>query len=125
VRKIPDEPRVEVVGQEHPEGKLAVLRYRVLASDESQSWLEIETETGRMHQIRVQAAARSHPVLGDDLYGSRQPFGPPAEDFRLRWIALHARSLRFRHPTSHEILKQTAPLPEPWVKLAESLRVQQ
>jgi 23S rRNA pseudouridine1911/1915/1917 synthase len=114
LRKIPDRPQVETVGQDDPEGKLAVLRYRVLAHDDLCSWLEIEPETGRMHQIRIQAASRSHPVLGDELYGSPQPFGPPVDDLRQCWIALHARRLRFRHPKTQDIVVQTAPLPQPW-----------
>ncbi len=107
--KVPDVARVEVVPPEHPEGRLAVLHYRVLANDGRISWLEIDLETGRMHQIRVQAASRSHPVLGDEQYGATTPFGPVTDDFRRRWIALHARSLEFRHPMTRQIVSQVAP----------------
>jgi len=67
-----------------------------------------------MHQIRVQAAVRGWPVRGDVLYGSRQPFGPPAELPRDRVIALHGRSLTFLHPIRYEPVTVTAPLPETW-----------
>lgn len=117
LRKIPDSAQVEVVSPEHPDGRLAVLHYRVLASDGRMSWLEIDLETGRMHQIRVQAASRSHPILGDAQYGAVFPFGPVTDDFRLRWIALHARSLEFRHPMTRELVSQTAPLPAAWQAL--------
>jgi len=114
IRKIPDEARAEIVDREHPEGRIAVLHYRVLAFLDGATWLEIELETGRMHQVRVQAASRAHPVIGDAQYGSTASFGPQTADPRGRWIALHSRSLRFRHPMTREIVFQTAPLPQPW-----------
>ena len=114
VRKIPDQPRAEILPDGHPEGRLAVLHYRGLASGPGGIWLEIELETGRMHQIRVQAASRGHPLLGDAMYGSAVPFGPQHEDPRLRAIALHARSLTFRDPMTREPITVTASPPEPW-----------
>ena len=120
MRKIPDQPRAEILSEGHPEGRLAVLHYRVLQSAPWGTWLEIELETGRMHQIRVQSASRGHPVLGDAIYGSPVPFGPQHEDERLRAIALHARSLTFRHPMTREPVTVTAPLPEAWSAVAET-----
>jgi len=114
VRKIPGRPKAEVVGAEHPEGRQAILHYRTLGETAWGSWLEIELETGRMHQVRIQAASRGHPVLGDVEYGSTIPFGPQHDDWRLRAIALHARSLAFRNPVTRERVAITAPLPEAW-----------
>jgi RluA family pseudouridine synthase len=114
VRKVPGEARAEIVDREVPGARIAILHYRVLQSDEGRSWLEIESETGRMHQLRVQAASRSRPILGDRQYGSTVPFGPQTEDERERWIALHARSLTFRHPKTRRIVSVVAPLPEAW-----------
>ena len=71
-------------------------------------------ETGRTHQVRIQAASRGHPVLGDAHYGSTEPFGTPHDDHRLRAIALHARSLSFRHPKTREIVAVTAPVSDDW-----------
>jgi RluA family pseudouridine synthase len=108
-----------VVPQDDPRGKLAVMRYQVLARTDLGSWLEVELETGRTHQIRVQAASRGHPVLGDTQYGSTHPFGEQFEDERLRAIALHARQLGFNHPMSGEVVDIFAPPPAtwcPWVK---------
>lgn len=117
-RKIPDVAQAELVEPGHPDGRVAVLHYRVMAHLNETTWLEIELETGRMHQIRVQAASRGHPALGDSQYGSSTAFGPQTDDPRGRWIALHARSLRFRHPMTRETVHQTAPLPEPWLPLS-------
>ncbi len=117
VRKVPNEPRAEIVAPQHPEGRRAVLRYRTLAHAAWGAWLEIELETGRMHQVRVQAAARGHPVLGDAQYGSSIPFGPQHEDTRLRAIALHARSLTFQHPMSRRTVTVVAPAPPAWADL--------
>jgi len=117
VRKVPGEARAEVVDRNHPHAQLAVLQYRTLGAGPRGSWLEIELETGRTHQIRVQAASRRHPVLGDFQYGSTVPFGPQHEDERLRAIALHARRLAFRHPKTGEPVSVTAPVSADWLAL--------
>lgn len=121
VRKIPDRPLAEIVSadqsKDFPDARPAVLHYRVRGKATWGSWLEIELETGRMHQIRLQAASRGHAVLGDHLYGSDIPFGEQHADERLRSIALHARSLAFHHPMTHEPVQVVAPLPEDWQRL--------
>ncbi|MGO9115517.1 MAG: RluA family pseudouridine synthase [Thermoguttaceae bacterium] len=115
--KVAGEPRAEVVGAGHPEGRRAALHYRVVKAFDWGTWLEIELETGRTHQIRVQAASRGHPVLGDKQYGSTVPFGPQFEDERLQAIALHSRSLTFRDPDSRQTLTAVAPVAEYWPQL--------
>jgi len=117
LRKVPGEPCGEVVGRDHPEGRVAVLHYRTLGAASWGTWLEIALETGRTHQVRVQAASRGHPLLGDQQYGSAIGFGIAYEDVRLRAIALHARTLSFLHPMTHEPVSVTAPLPESWAVL--------
>jgi 23S rRNA pseudouridine1911/1915/1917 synthase len=104
-----------VVPEGDPRGKLAVMRYRVLARIEGVgTWLEVELETGRTHQIRVQAASRNHAVIGDAQYGSTIPFGEQFDDERLRAIALHARQLGFNHPMTNEPVDITAATPAAW-----------
>ncbi len=70
------------------------------------SWLEIDLETGRKHQIRLQLTHHGHPVVGDRKYGSREPF--PAG------IALHARRLVISHPTTGARLEFEGSLPDTW-----------
>lgn len=109
--------RAEVVEADHPAAKHAVLHYRVLWHGPLGSWLEVELETGRTHQIRVQAASRGHAVVGDAQYGSSTVFGEQFEDERERGIALHARQLGFRHPMTGESVEITAPLSTAWDEL--------
>ena len=66
------------------------------------SLLRVELETGRTHQIRVQCAARRHPLLGDSKYGSR--------DHRCT-TALWSYRLTLPHPDTGEALTFTAPMP--------------
>jgi 23S rRNA pseudouridine1911/1915/1917 synthase len=114
LRKIPDRPEAEVVDEQHPEGRIAVLHYRTIGATEFGSLLEIQLETGRTHQIRIQAASRGYPLLGDAQYGSKVEFGPQFEDARERAIGLHARRIGFRHPVSREAVAVVAPVPANW-----------
>jgi 23S rRNA pseudouridine1911/1915/1917 synthase len=112
--KVSEAARAERVEAQTPGAKRARLRYRRLRAERDWSLLEVEPETGRTHQIRVQAAVRGHPVWGDALYGSTNSFGPAAEPSRDRIIALHARRLTFLHPVRYEPVTVTAPLPAVW-----------
>jgi 23S rRNA pseudouridine1911/1915/1917 synthase len=103
-----------VVPPDDPRGKLAIMHWRVTARFPGSTALEIQLETGRTHQIRVQSASRGHAVLGDAQYGSTQPFGEQFEEERLRAIALHARQLSFRHPMIDELVDVVAPLSIAW-----------
>lgn len=116
--KVREESRSERVSADTPEARHAVLRYRRLAANSQATLLEMQPETGRMHQLRVQAAARGWPVVGDAIYGATLPFGPPIELPRNRIIALHARSLTFLHPIRYEPITVEAPLPEAWQALS-------
>lgn len=121
VRKIPDRPQAEIVDRTHPDARLAVLHYQLVHAADAYSLLEIELETGRMHQIRLQAASRGHAVVGDEQYGGTISFGPETDDYRQRWIGLHARSLDFRHPMTRERVSRTAVLPQWWEPFVSSL----
>ena len=114
--KVPDEPRAEIVSPQHPDARWALLHYRVqkLFPEKNRTWLEIELETGRTHQIRVQCASRGFPILGDTQYGAKIPFGEQFADDRLRAIALHSRSICFRHPMREETVEITAPVFPEW-----------
>jgi 23S rRNA pseudouridine1911/1915/1917 synthase len=114
LRKVPDEARAEPAERDAPGAKEAILEAAVLAADDNRTWLELQPRTGRSHQLRVQAAIRGYPILGDELYGSTLTFGPPVEHARDRVIALHGRSLTFLHPIRYEPITLVAPLPDDW-----------
>ncbi len=109
MRKVEGEPRSEICDPAADGAQEARLAYRVVRRFDDATLLEIELETGRTHQIRLQASSHGHPLLGDSLYGSRTPFGPDTPDERARWIALHARSLSFVHPVTKERVSISAP----------------
>lgn len=77
-------------------GKPALTRWRVLARevDAQRTRVELEPVTGRSHQLRLHMASLGHPIVGDVLYGAA-----PAPR-----VYLHARSLRFMHPVTGEVL---------------------
>jgi len=92
----------------------AELQYRVRERFEGPglALLEIGLRTGKTHQIRVQAAHRGHPLLGDRIYGD---FGLNKEIRRTLGLArlfLHAECLEFGHPATGKRLRIVSPLPE-------------
>ncbi|MBX9790307.1 MAG: RluA family pseudouridine synthase [Pirellulales bacterium] len=117
MRKVPYESRAEITTADMPEAKTAVLHYRTLGRGAFGSWLEVRLETGRMHQIRIQAASRGWPVLGDKLYGCEVPYGPATDDKSQQAIALHGRSLAFGHPLTRELVTVVAEPPPQWQAL--------
>jgi 23S rRNA pseudouridine1911/1915/1917 synthase len=91
-------------------GKQAILKAKPIAYgnwNQTQLTLaEIQLETGRSHQIRVQSAHEGYPLLGDQKYGRMK--GTP--DFPR--VALHSYRIEFPHPMSQEILSFEDPLPK-------------
>ena len=121
VRKLQAESRVVKAAEGEPGAKLAMLEYRVLQRlPDNGTLIEFAPRTGRMHQLRVQAAWRGHSVFGDTTYGTPRAFGPAAELPRDRVIALHARRLTLMHPFTKQELTFEAPLPDYWAPVAVS-----
>ena len=119
MRKIPGRAEAELIEPIHPDAREAVLKYRVLhrltlPEIGDVTHLEVELETGRTHQIRLQTSSRGFPILGDAQYGSKCAFGEQHEDDRLNAIALHSRRISFAHPMTREQVTLTARLPEVW-----------
>ena len=61
---------VTVVSKGTKEAKDAKLSYETLDSKNKLSLVQIDLQTGRPHQIRVQFASRKHPLYGDKRYGT-------------------------------------------------------
>ena len=99
-----------------PEGRRAVTHWRVLERFGDVTFLRLELETGRTHQIRVHMAHIKHPIVGDEVYGrGRNKLGIEGQ-------ALHAGELRLVHPSTGEEMRFYAPLPEEFESALEKLR---
>ena len=84
----------------------AVTHWEVLARYSGYTHIRCRLETGRTHQIRVHMAHIGHPLLGDLVYGHKKP------EKGLDGQCLHARSLRFIHPRTGEMVEVTSELPD-------------
>lgn len=86
------------------DAKEAILSYKLLGASDRYNLLEVNLETGRKHQIRVQLAAIGCPVKGDLKYGDKRS-NPDGS------ISLMAHRIQFIHPVSGKEIDVTAPLP--------------
>jgi 23S rRNA pseudouridine1911/1915/1917 synthase len=113
-RSTRDRKKMAIVGGGR--GKPALTRYRVLKplARGAASLVECELATGRTHQIRVHLAAKSHPLIGDPVYGrpaGRRQVAPAVAALAASFPrqALDAFTLGFQHPASGERLHFTRP----------------
>ena len=83
-----------VVPEGTPGAKLAKLSFRTLAREGDLSLLDVDLQTGRPHQIRVQLSHAGFPIHGDQRYN---PAAQVGEQIRL-W----AYALTIVHPTLKE-----------------------
>lgn len=84
-------------------GKLAILYYKKLSYKDNMSLVEINLETGRSHQIRVQMSNYGYPLFGDQKYNKKASVGEQ--------IALFAKKIEFVHPITREKLVFEIDLP--------------
>lgn len=92
------------------DGQYALTRYRIVKNFPDYTWLELQLETGRTHQIRVHMSYLGHPLLGDDLYGG--------SILKISRQALHCKKITFYHPVLQKHLEFTAVMPEDMKKLS-------
>lgn len=105
------------------EEKDAITRYKVLARATSPdgaqySYIEAYPITGRTHQIRAHFRGIRHPIIGDDLYGSKK-----GKDVAERSM-LHARFLTINVPLEHKGVEEmtfSAPIPQDMKETLEKL----
>ena len=103
-----------------PGGKRAVTHYRTLEALTGAALVECRLETGRTHQVRVHMASLGHPLLGDPVYGGRQPV---ADRLGFRRQALHATRLGFIHPIDRETHVYDSAMPADMQELFTALHV--
>jgi 23S rRNA pseudouridine1911/1915/1917 synthase len=85
----------KVVGQNDPRAKKAELEYHTIDQWDDRKLLDIELFTGRHHQIRLQLASRTAPILGDVKYGGVKTGHN---------LALCSWFISFTHPTTGEAM---------------------
>jgi 23S rRNA (cytosine1962-C5)-methyltransferase len=82
-------------------GKPAVTHVKVRAQKGDRALLELDLETGRTHQARVQLAHAGSPIAGDPMYG-----GAAAPR-----LMLHAAAIALVHPATGRPVRFEAPVP--------------
>lgn len=90
-------------------GKKCITNYKVVRSNKLYSLLDINIESGRKNQIRVQLGNINHYVIGDDKYG--EPSNP------LNRLALHAYELSFIHPLTNKLMVFKTDIPQEFLGL--------
>tara|TARA_B100000902_G_C27284177_1_gene903498 strand:+ start:1091 stop:2104 length:1014 start_codon:yes stop_codon:yes gene_type:complete len=104
------------------EGKYAITHYEVLERFRYVTLIKCQLETGRTHQIRVHMQYIGHPLFNDNEYGGdrilRGTTFSKYKQFVLNCFkilprqALHAKSLTFIHPNSHQSVSFNSDLPD-------------
>lgn len=113
-------------------GKLqeAITRYRTLQRTElpvplgkhtssRYSLVEVQPETGRMHQIRKHFAHIFYPIIGDRPHGCNKQNRHFKEHWNMTSMLLHALELSFTHPFTKERLLISAPLQPEFMRMAK------
>lgn len=114
VRKLPARTRDELVD--------ATSHYRVLDMYEHTTFVEVDIETGRKHQIRQHLKFIGHPLVLDPVYGDPRIDRAFKRKHKYRRFFLHAYSLTFPHPITGKEVHIKAPLPKAFEQLLEQLR---
>jgi 23S rRNA pseudouridine1911/1915/1917 synthase len=104
-----------VTDARNAKGVEAISDYQVLETFGDASLVEVRLLTGKRNQIRIQAAARGHALVGERQYAKSTSTFPRQ--------ALHAYRLSFAHPIDGRQLRFEAPLPHDLEDLLRRLRV--
>jgi 23S rRNA pseudouridine1911/1915/1917 synthase len=110
-------------------GRPAVTHYRVIEKFRAHTYLSVQLETGRTHQIRVHLSHLKYPIVGDPVYGGRfgQPKGASPELIAVlrafKRQALHAATLGFDHPRSGKRLTLHSKVPKDFEQLLREMQI--
>lgn len=92
IARKPDKSGLMVARPGSTEGRAAETHFRVLKTLKGMTLVQVETLTGRTHQIRVHFKAIGHALVGDPLYKNRRL---KLEKYRAPRVCLHAAILGF------------------------------
>jgi tRNA pseudouridine32 synthase/23S rRNA pseudouridine746 synthase len=109
---------MRICAPDHPDAETARSRYKTLAQASDAALLELDPETGRMHQLRVHLAHLGRPIAGDARYGGALVVGGHA----VPRLMLHAAALKFPHPSGGE-KRVEAPVPADMAALVQALKL--
>jgi 23S rRNA pseudouridine1911/1915/1917 synthase len=100
-------------------GRPSITGYRVRERFADWSFLEVDLQTGRTHQIRVHLASIGHAVAGDPVY-ARGPARTGPEG--LHRLFLHSWRIEFASPSADRLIRAEAPLPTDLEEVLAGLR---
>lgn len=100
----------------------SLTRYRVLERFMNSTYVEAQIETGRHHQIRRHFARIGHALAADLVYGDRKFNRVFIQELKYKRFFLHAFSLEFTHPFTHEQVRIEAPMPRAFEAVLVKLR---
>ena len=103
----------------------AITHYEVLERFGGVSYLALQLETGRTHQIRVHMSYTGHALLGDEVYAKNKTQFEKRHPSLFRGQALHAKKLTLTHPKSGERMTFECDLPVEFEKALDLLRKEQ
>ena len=112
-------------------GKPAVTHYRIKEKFRMHTYLQVNLETGRTHQIRVHLAHIKKPIVGDPVYAGRMKVPADCSEQLREFLqtfnrqALHAGRLGLLHPANGEEMQWSVPLPDDMQQLLLLLREDQ
>ncbi len=78
-------------------------------NDQKATLLKVYPKTGRTHQIRVHLSAFDHPIIGDEIYGTKKQLEDWYQVFPR--LMLHSQKITFNHPINGNLMSVEAPLP--------------
>lgn len=111
-------------------GQTAISHYKVLREYEIDtkegkqiiSDVEVEIETGRMHQIRVHLASIWNPIIWDSKYGNKSFNHYISREYGLNRQALHALKIEFMHYGRNKKMTLQAKLKPDMIRFIDKIK---
>lgn len=129
INRNPKDRRIMTIYQDPEKGRTSITHYNVIKRWGYVTLINCSLETGRTHQIRAHFASIGHPLFGDTPYGGRQILkGSLYSKYKqfvensfglLKGQALHARTIEFVHPSSHQKVYFESELPADFQEVIE------